>query len=492
MEAHLNLQRKTDLIGSATDFTYKWCINIGMNAENSAALSLTVDELLTYITQYANENQGGNIEIWYTYQISEIEIVIKDQDGKNNTLLHSYGYIKNKADQNDDLKEMKIKIARKLTDKLIFLNKGKDGKEFRVVKELKTTHIESIMRRKNLSESFNVMPDSKQDYILTPATPEDAEDISKLIYRTYDYSYFKDDLYFPTRVEMALKNDLKFGVIARTANNKPAGYFAVIKKENSLIGEVGEAVVSPDHRKRGLMKKMLFNLIHTSRDNGLIGLYGTAVAVHLISQKVNRKFGFISTAIILGEVPAYVFRHMDNTLKNPLSVILDYLPLTDARDDKVFLPDCYREKLVGLYSQFKKPPEILKLPGKINRGQRKTDLHLKLKYDSNTALVIVKKYGNTFKESVDGLLLSLRYLKLNSIYIDLPLNDPWIDPATEYLKKKHFILAGIMPMFHNETDHLRMQKINTEINFTKVRVLVDEAIKLKETLKKEYYDIQAI
>ena len=484
MNAHLNLQRKVDLIGSATDFTYKWCINIGMNSENSAALSLAVDELLTNIIYNATQNRGGNIEIWYHYRISEIEIVIKDQDGVEKAYLNSRSN-KNK-NINDDFGEVNLKIAKKLTDNFLFLDKGEDGREFRIVKELKSDHIESIIAKKNLSDNSENDLDTEPIYLFTPATADDAEDICKLIYRTYDYSYYKDDLYFPMRVGMAIRNELKFGVIARTANSKPAGYFAVIKKENSLIGEVGEAVVTPNHRKRGLMKKMLNNLIDTSRKKGLIGLYGTAVSIHLISQIVNTKFGFISTAIILGNLPAYVFVHMDNTLKDPLSVVLDYLPLSEEWDRSVYLPESYESILKKLYSQFKIKPQFQQLPDRVSTPEGKTDLQLKIKYDSNVALIIVRKYGNTFESSLFRLFESLKGLILNSVYIDLPLNDPWVNAATRYLKSKGFIIAGIMPMFHNETDHLRMQKINTNIDFDKVKVLNEKALELKEIIMKEY------
>ncbi len=485
MEAHLNLEAKIGMIGSASDFTYKWCMNMGLNSKESARMALAVDEVLTDIILHAYKNKEGYMELWYHYLISEIEIVIQERGEPFNPDYHKYS--EQRAFKNGNFEGAGQKIVRYITDQFLFLNKGADGKEFRIVKQLSSNHISDIIRKgefKGITEE-----DPGSNYLITPATTEDAEDIAQLIYRTYDYSYFKDDLYFPRRVELAFRNEYKFGVIVRTGSGRPAGYFAVIKNPDSNIGEVGEAVVSPQHRRRGLMKKMMTMLIDISSDKGLQGLYGSAVAVHTISQKVNQKFGFRSTAIILADLPAHVFKHMDENFKSPLSEILEFLPLTDKWKAPVYLPARYRSVLKEIYGQFQQHPAFLNPNNKSVNEKAETDLHLKINYDSDTALIIVKEIGSKFESSVLRILKSIEYLSLNVVYIDIPMINQEVNRCVNWLSENNFLFSGLMPMFHKEIDHLRMQKVNCSLDFENVKVLSDLAKCLKKFIREEYYAI---
>mgnify|MGYP006422759625 CR=1 FL=1 len=76
--------------------------------------------------------------------------------------------------------------------------------------------------------------------------------------------------------------------------------FAVLQPYDADIGGVGEAVVDAGHRRRGLMKRMLEMLIREARAHGLSAVFGEAVTVHDISQRVNQHFQTESTALLLG------------------------------------------------------------------------------------------------------------------------------------------------------------------------------------------------
>jgi len=474
------------MIGSASDFTYKWCMNMGLNSKESARMALAVDEVLTDIILHAYKKKEGYMQLWYHYLISEIEIVIQEKGEPFDPDKHKYS--EQDALENGIFEGAGQKIIRNITDQFLFLNRGADGKEFRIVKQLSSHHISDIIRKGEFQEAGS--DESDRNYLITPATTEDAEDIAQLIYRTYDYSYYKDDLYYPKRVELALRNEYKFGVIVRTGSGRPAGYFAVIKNTDSIIGEVGEAVVSPQHRMRGLMKKMMTRLIDISRDKGLQGLYGSAVAVHKISQKVNQKFGFKSTAIILGDLPAQVFRHMEEDFRSPLSEVLEFLPLTDKWEGPVYLPLRYEEMLKEIYAQFERHPVLLQVNNEVVNRMADTDLHLKINYDSDTAVIIAKEIGSKFESSILRVLKSIDYLNLNVVYIDIPMNNPEAERCVNWLSDNDFLFAGLMPMFHKEIDHLRMQKVNCSLDFSNIRVLSDVAIRLKNFIKDEYYAIQ--
>jgi hypothetical protein len=105
-------------------------------------------------------------------------------------------------------------------------------------------------------------------------------------------------------------------------------------------------------------------------------------------------------------------------------------------------------------------------------------------------LITVQRFGKTFENSIQRVIKSIEDLKLSSVYIDLPLTSPWIGSAVEWLREEGFILAGLMPFFHREIDHLRMQRIKVHIEFDHIETLSEVSCDLKEFIKNEHYAIQ--
>ncbi|NBC66745.1 MAG: GNAT family N-acetyltransferase [Bacteroidetes bacterium] len=487
MEAHLLLESKVEMIGTVTDFTYKWCVNMGFDEHSSAKMALSVDEILTDIVLYAFKDEKGYVEIWYQYTPSEVEIIIQEKGEPFDPEKHSYN--REKAIAEGDYKGASLETVRKMTDHFLFLNRGKDGKEYRLVQKYSFPHILDLVPTDYEFEK-DEDPESEHNYLVTPVTSEDAEDIAKLIYRSYSYSYPKEDLYFPRRIETAIYNEYKYGTIVRTESGRPVGYFAVVKSTDSMIGEVTEAVVSPQHRNRGLMKKMMLHLIEMSRSRSLSGLFGMAMTNHLFSQKVNSRYGFKSTALIISKTGKRTLKGMEKSQLDMISVILDFLPLTKQWQRPPCLPKNYAELLSEIYDQFEEQERSTAKQKTTGSKSEQTDMNLSINYESQSALITVKTYGSTFVGSCMRMLKSTEELMLTSLYIDLPLNDPYIDSAITWLKDQDFLLAGLVPFFHQEEDYLRMQQIYKEVNFSEIQTYSEIAGKLKKVIQDEYDELQ--
>lgn len=486
MEARLHLDMHMGMIGSATDFTFKWCVNMGMDKQEAARMTLALDEILTNIYLFGYREKSGEAEVIFVYHASEIEIIIREYGEPFH--FRQYKYSKNAALSEGNFQGAGLEFLHNLTDHFIYLNRGKDGKEFRLVKTIEREHISDIIARR--SEQTEDTVNTETDYLVTPVTASDAEDIAKLIYKSYNYTYNKEEMYFPKLQETALQQGYKFGTIVRTSKGGPAGYFAVIRNTDSLVGEIGEAVVAPEHRKRGLMKRMIDELIDMSKERGLLGLYGFALTLHVVSQIVNQKFNFKNTAILLSNIYGASFKGFDEHYPQPVSVIADFLPLYSRRTNSVYLPDSYETILKEIYNQFESSPAINKLPEIIEKPFEETELKLNISYSGNTATIVCYQYGKTFENSCASILKSLDGLKLNAIYIDLPLDHPWIDNAVNWISGQSFIFSGLMPLMHNEKDFFRMQKIQITLDFNLIHTEPEMATKLKNIVSKEYHELQ--
>jgi len=157
MEAHIYIEARLGILGSVTDFTYKWCVNMGLDQTDAARMALAVDEILTDILLYAFRDETGYVEIWYQYTFSEIEIIIQEMGEPFDPGRHPYSA--EKAIHENDFEGACLEVVRKMTDHFLFLNRGKDGKEFRLVKRFASLDIRDHFAAPLEEQDFDVEPE---------------------------------------------------------------------------------------------------------------------------------------------------------------------------------------------------------------------------------------------------------------------------------------------------------------------------------------------
>jgi len=289
-------------------------------------------------------------------------------------------------------------------------------------------------------------------------------------------------MYYPERIKRALESGKKFGVIVRTEKGEAVGYFAVLRSTDSNIGEVGEVVVSPKHRGRGLMNMMMKALIHMAKEKGLLGLFGEAVTVHTISQRVNAKYGFKSTALLLGLFPYIEYKGFD--VRQPrISVVIDFLPLVKREKVKVYFPDIYKNILKQIYKNL----GIEAVSGKKRNYtlREKSSIKLDINFKHKSAIFVVREYGEDFIERIDKKVKYLKEREIEAFFIDLPLDNPYTKLVVEPLNRIGFIFGGLMPLFHKERDYLRMQYVTVKFDPRYVYAFSEIAKKIKRKVFRE-------
>ncbi len=482
MEINLTLPNDISIIEPASDFVYRFAISSGLEEEKAKELSLAVDEILTDVVLFAFEpDEKATFQVSVNSTLNEVEVIIHELGEPFDPDRHMYDPEKAKKELNFD--GAGFFIVKNLADEFLYLFKGKSGKEFRIVKKISHPHITEILKEEEIKRE----PEKAVNYTIAPVTEDDAEDIARLIYRSYGYTYPKEEMYYPQKIKQALKEGKKFGVIVRTDKGEAVGYFAVLLSTDSNIGEVGEVVVSPKHRGKGIMKMMMKALIDMAKAKGLLGLFGEAVTVHTVSQKVNAKYGFKSTALVLGVFPPAKYKGFQHK-EQRISVVIDFLPLVLRNKVSVFLP---REYIYILKEIFKNLGiEVENKKYKSADIKEKSALSLVINYNFGHALIIVRSFG---KDIIDRLRKKVQTLKekgIKAVYIDLPLHKPEIKVFVPQLKKEGFIFSGLMPLFHREKDYLRMQKIFEDIDFKHINVFSDMAKKIKRKVYSEYKKVK--
>jgi len=455
MDASLQIKAQPTVIGSISDFTYKWCINADFSEDDAARLTLAITELVTDIVLFAfPDDDAGEFQISFHHGLSSAIITIHELGEPFDPDRHIYN--RDRVVEESNFDGAGLELVRHLVDDFQFINLGKAGKQFRLEKCI------------TVPPTVDLFPDEpvhvksgepiEGEYIVSPLTLDDAEDISKLIYRTYGYSYPHDDLYYPHRIEQSLARKDKFGVIVRDRNKDPVGYFAVIRSTDSAIGEVGEAVVVPCHRRRGIMTRMLDSLVSLAKDNDILGLFGLAVTVHDISQRVNLKLGFTSTALLLAESPVIRYKEINEHYPQPISETVDFLLLQDIPGKSVYVPPVYKKLFTRIYKELDIPVTFCPTPT-IDIHTVKSDIELTVTYEDQHATIVVRRFGQDFPDIMTEAVLNLHKNDLNVLYVDLPLHDSATPGFVSRLQRAGFVLSGLLPLFHHEHDYIRMQRV---------------------------------
>jgi anti-sigma regulatory factor (Ser/Thr protein kinase)/RimJ/RimL family protein N-acetyltransferase len=479
-EAKIKVKSKVELIEPIVDFCYRWGINSDLSEKEASEFALALNELITDIILFAYPEEEGEFNIEFANFRDYIKVIVSELGEPFDPNRHQYSLEKVLKEEN--FEGAGFKLIHNLVDDFIFLNKGKNGKEYRIIKNIKHKHITEIFKEEEIKKEEEISENVQ--YCINVVNEDDAEDISKLIYRVYGYTYPKEEMYFPDKVKLALKQGKKFGVIVRTNTGEAVGYFAVIMSTDSKIGEVGEAVVSPKHRGKGLMKSMLKALIDLAKSKGLLGLFGEAVTVHTISQKVNAKFGFKSTALLVGMFPSDIkYKNIAENYPQRISVVIDFLPFYKDDEKKVYLPKEYSKILKEIYQNL--GYKVVNLKTKANKLKNLSTIDINISYKFGNAVLIVREYGKDLEIQIEQKLKDLENKGIKAIFIDLPLDDQNTKNIVPTIKKYGFVFAGLMPLFHKERDYLRMQKILTEIKPELIQVYSDTAKKIKSKVFRE-------
>lgn len=482
MDARLHTSSDLKVIGSTADFAYKWGLNAGLAPENALHFKILATEIMTDIVRFAYPDEPGEVEVEFRIHMGYLEMIFREYGEPFDLDSHHYNPAEAKQDGNYD--GAGFAIMKALCDEFLFVNRGREGKEFRFVTHIDAKHITELYQQESLkSPEHDISP---VNFNISPIDESDAEDIAKLIYRTYGLTYVKEDLYYPKRIQLSVKNRQKLGVMVRTWDGEPVGYFAILRTTDSKIGEIGEAAVAPKFRRRGVMKMMLSQLIQIAEQAGLLGLFGEAVAAHQISQKVNALFGFKSTAILLANFPTATFKGIEEDYPQEIPVINDFLPLQPPDDVVMFAPRVYEDILCRIFASMGYSVQVLPGAGSI-RGE--TEFRVNVEFEYHVATVTVVRYGEDLGPQLNKVLSSMKDQHINCLYVDLPLDDSQTPQAYEVFKQKGFIFSGLMPLFHQERNFLRLQYPLKTVDLSVVELFSENSKAIMTLIEEEYHEV---
>ncbi len=313
----------------------------------------------------------------------------------------------------------------------------------------------------------------------------DGDGIAKLIYKNYDYTYYKHLFYEPQEVRKANEKGDIHSIVA-LYQNEIVGHFALVRAPYSNIAEIAVATVDPRYKGMGIMNRMFDFLIFEAERLDFDAIYGEAIMLHPYSQKANITHGMSECAVVLGQVPSETEIEHSIQAQHRSGVLISYL-LFDKRRCQHAHSDIYGEQIQKLYDEVGieicdvKPQHVVRdaITHRIND-------QLNLGYIRIESVI-------TEKELLD-ILTDLQKEHCDMLYADINLHRiPEIDSVIDLLNRNRFFYSGVLFTYYESEDYLRLQRKNSKsVDEEQLVYYSKNAQKMLEFIREDEVRVNAI
>jgi RimJ/RimL family protein N-acetyltransferase len=348
-----------------------------------------------------------------------------------------------------DLSGLPFYLIQQLMDEVRFVNKGWEGKEIQLIKYLDSPDVETYFTEEELQPyDTGAEPAPPGEYTYRLMRPEDAVEVARCIYKTYGYTYPGEHVYFPERVLAMNQTGEMVSAVATTEAGEVIGHCALSGEPGDRAMEIGQAVVAPAHRGRGILQRLMDLLVNEALPRGLMGLYVHAVTLHPFSQRVCLKYGFRESAVLLGYAPRRVKmkKLADDHLPQRETVVYGYQPLGEPPRGVVYPPDHHRPMVTRIYHNLGLERELaspeIGYP-ELEAGLPRFDLSTKAVSGLGIAVMEVGGYGPGIEQEVKGKLRDLCHEGIAVVYLKLPHGDPQTALLCERFEQLGFFFCGV-------------------------------------------------
>ncbi len=425
----------------------------GFGDEALKKFRLIAEEAFVYILKTSfDENEKGVIEIQSNIEPLYFSLSFLD---KGLPFL-------NKLNDENIINHMELLVLKNNCDKIEWINHGKKGKEFKLTFMRPQ---KDIMQYELFSKETVKKPSDK--FTIRRLKESEAEQVSRLIYKCYGYTYPNEDLYYPERIKQFNKTKQIISIVAFDEINRSViGHYALENQCNG-ISETGQAAIDPEYRGKNLLMKMRLALEEEAKTMSIKAIISQPVTSHTRTQRINEKFGSSVCGISFGLVPKELhFRKMGvHKLSQRETCLLYFKGLTKT---KRVIPDC------GKHNDFiKKIYENVGLTLEIASFKEHFDSNvIETNYSSwGIGTISVKSLRSGFKEKFKDAFNKLRLTtKAEIIFAEIELNNNRVKDLIEYIESIGFFFVGILPFGGLNGDIIRFEYLNSFIDTSKIQI----------------------
>lgn len=480
--AKLTILSDEQFIPQAQEFVLFYARYFNFSGSKLKKIELVTEEaILNTIQNTFADEELGTIDVKIMYQPQRFIISIEDKG-----IPVDFSKL-----ETQDQSSLGIKLMKNLADEFRFINMGRDGKRLELVHVLPMDDFQEQLPRNKTEKPQEQIAQATDHPAIRLVRPGDAEMIARLAYRVYGYSYFSI-FYIPEKIRELIDAGLIVSAVAVNQNDEIVGNLSLFyETAGGKVADSGAAMVDPRYRGHNLFKDMKIFLKDYASSNQMYGLYSEAVTIHTFTQQGNMSLGAKETGIML----AYVMEKLrfkkinnDQLLDQRQAVVLYYLKTSQEPHRKVFICERFYPVIKKIYDNLGLQREVIKVdtaaPAALPEESSQVLTHLKP--DLNVAVISFPVIGHDAFDLIKNQLREFRLNKVESIYVEIPVDTPVSAWLSEKLSSLGFLLSGIVPEFRNG-DYLKMQYLNNvRVDPAKINIASELGKELLAEIMKEY------
>ncbi len=432
------------------------------------ALDILLDNVLTHAY-----TQDYEIDLRVNFRIQSCELSIDVQD--SGLPFDFTPYLSQDIQERYRSKKGLYRVYE-LVDCLEYHDLEKKGKRLTITQKFDLCY--DLKNNTVTSEQFDKEEVLKKIRIRT-FRAGDGDGIAKLIYRNYNFTYYKDTFYIPYKVREANQDKSVTSIVAYY-KDELIGHFALLKSKFSNIAEIGVATVDPRFKRMGIMNLMFDELILTAKKEGLKAIYGEALTMHPFSQKANLRHNMTETAICLGLVPETMQIEESIKTAQKSGAMIAYL-LFDPLARKLYLPTLYKDELLKVYSR-----AGLEVREAKTSTIKRPALCARVNMMLNSGVIVIEDIfePRAFMQEFEHL----RHQKLDMVFADINLHHiHGIDTIIETLNGLSFFYSGLLFEYYYNEDYIRLQYINSVgVDMENIICYSDDANDMMAFIRQDY------
>ncbi len=445
----------------------------GFSEAETRAVSEAVAAAVTWVLAYSFEPlENARVEVSFERTPEGLQITLRD---KGLPLAAS----DSRAEAPTSASGFTYHQLEALVDEVRLNNRGREGKEIVLVKHLKGQSVQAYVDACVLVP-FADTDDAEPGETAEPAcevralAAGEAAEVSKIIYRTYGYSYPNDYVYYPDRIAALNDGGRIHSAVAVAADGSVVGHCALqFSQAHPAIAELSQGAVAPGYRSRGCFTKLTDYLLGVARRQCLRGVFGQPVTIHTYSQATALQLGFKDCGLLLGLVPAAtVFRGIAAPLDRRGTMMLQYMPLAPFPRQTLYLPRAHHRMARRIYDAWGHHPDIRDDTDAASPATSAPSSRFAVEMypGLNFAVIRVTHYGQTSVEELKAVLKTLCLQKIDVIHLKLPLAEPRTAGLAPAMENLGFFFAGILPGGLPDSDALILQYLNNvAVDYEKIQ-----------------------
>ncbi|GAA0778605.1 ATP-binding protein [Castellaniella ginsengisoli] len=425
-----------------------WFVEQAEMAERqSFAINLAIEELILTLLRHAFDggSEQGDLEISIELHSTLLRLEVACRALPFDlSMVPSY----QPGEAGDDA-SLSVLLLKHMVDRYHLHNGGRDG--YRILLEWlrPLAHVEE-MDHSPAPEGAAVQADGPVDPIaeIRPLREDEALALSRLVYRSYGYSYVSDFLYYPQRIVARLQDKTLHSWVAVSERGELAGHAALMSSgPGAAAVEWGIGVIDPRWRGQNLLRKLSAEVTRQAAETDASILFVHAVTNHPLTQKSGIRLGFQVTALLLGFAPADLeFRHIHDQLSQRESTFIGIRPLKPLPKQALYLParhaDTIRLLATGAGIALIEATALTAHPAE----DAVTAFDTLIEPSVNVAFMNLASAGAELASSLAAERRRLCREKVDVIYLNIDLSSAYAQYATEVAEADGFFLAGLTPM----------------------------------------------